>query len=211
MTPAPVTEVEGDGESGAGPAAQILPPGHSSRRARDDAACDDAPRGQHAHRLLRAPPGGGRLPFLAGRRGRRGVLLFPHGVANLLRNVAAHLAGRGLQGRLRPPRAWHHAQPRGTRISAGPELQALLERREEYTRRCQRAQDRIIPYVFHRSGSPIRAMRESWKTACRRAVVPGRLLRDLRRSAVRNLERAGVSRSVAMKMTGHKTESVYRR
>jgi len=29
--------------------------------------------------------------------------------------------------------------------------------------------------------------------------------------AVRNLERAGVSRSVAMKMTGHKTEAVYRR
>jgi hypothetical protein len=28
---------------------------------------------------------------------------------------------------------------------------------------------------------------------------------------VRNLERAGVSRSVAMKLTGHKTEAVYRR
>jgi hypothetical protein len=33
----------------------------------------------------------------------------------------------------------------------------------------------------------------------------------LRRSAVRNLDRAGVSRSMAMKLTGHKTENVYRR
>ena len=44
-----------------------------------------------------------------------------------------------------------------------------------------------------------------------RAGYPGRILHDLRRSAVRNMERAGLSRSVAMQWTGHKTEAVYRR
>jgi hypothetical protein len=46
---------------------------------------------------------------------------------------------------------------------------------------------------------------------CKRAGYPGMLLHDFRRTAVRNLERAGVPRSSAMNMTGHLTEGVYRR
>ena len=87
----------------------------------------------------------------------------------------------------------------------------LLERRMDMTRQCERAQGRIIAQVFYRSGRPMKAMGRSWEAACRRAGVPSLILHDLRRSAVRNLERAGVSRSVAMKLTGHKTESVCRR
>ena len=40
---------------------------------------------------------------------------------------------------------------------------------------------------------------------------PGALVHDMRRSAVRAFERAGVQRSVAMSIVGHKTESIYRR
>jgi integrase len=69
----------------------------------------------------------------------------------------------------------------------------------------------ICPSVFHRNGRRIKSLRKSWADACTEAGYPGRLLHDLRRSAVRNMERAGLSRSVAMQLTGHKTEAVYRR
>jgi integrase len=53
--------------------------------------------------------------------------------------------------------------------------------------------------------------RRAWLTACKGAGLSGRIPHDFRRTAVRNLERAGVPRSTAMKMVGHKTESIYRR
>ena len=65
--------------------------------------------------------------------------------------------------------------------------------------------------MFHRQGKPIKSFIKIWRVACRAAGCPGRIPHDLRRTAVRNLERAGVPRSTAMAMVGHKTESVYRR
>jgi integrase len=81
----------------------------------------------------------------------------------------------------------------------------------ERTRDLERQTGKVIPWIFHRNGRPVRSFRYAWRRACLAAGVPGRLFHDFRRTAVRNLERAGVPRSAAMAMVGHKTEAIYRR
>jgi integrase len=93
-----------------------------------------------------------------------------------------------------------------------PELASLLRERRELTRSLELSTGQVIPWVFaSRQGRQISDFYGAWRAACRRAGVPGRIFHDFRRTAVRNLERAGVPRSIAMKLTGHKTEAVYRR
>jgi integrase len=72
-------------------------------------------------------------------------------------------------------------------------------------------QQKLCRFVFQRNGKRVTDLRGAWAKACKAAGYPGQLLHDLRRSAVRNMERRGLSRSVAMQLTGHKTEAVYRR
>ena len=65
--------------------------------------------------------------------------------------------------------------------------------------------------VFRRDGVPVRVWRTALREACRRAHVPHRMLHDCRRTAARNLIRAGVPERIAMLLTGHKTRAVFDR
>jgi integrase len=99
----------------------------------------------------------------------------------------------------------------GRAIFLTPELRALLEEQWGKTTAQERQQARIIPWVFHRNGEPIRSFKVAWKNACRRAGQPGRLFHDFRRIAVRNMIRLGIPERVAMQISGHKTRMVFDR
>ena len=91
------------------------------------------------------------------------------------------------------------------------ELRDVLLQQTEFADDLRRTSGTICPWVFHRNGRPIKSFRVAWRNACIKAGCPGRLVHDLRRTAVRNMVRSGISEPVAMKLTGHKTRSVFDR
>lgn len=65
--------------------------------------------------------------------------------------------------------------------------------------------------MFNRAGKRIADFRGARDAACKRAKVPGLKFRDLRRTAVRNMSRAGVLQVTRTKISGHKTDSMEHR
>jgi len=96
-------------------------------------------------------------------------------------------------------------------------LVAWKQRCEEKWPRC--------PWLCHRGGIRLQTLKHSWRKACERVglgklmegeeakeqVWVGRIPHDFRRTAVRNMVRAGVPEKVAMAISGHKTRSVFDR
>ena len=133
--------------------------------------------------------------------------------------------------RLRPE---HSKNRRGRALAIEGDLVELIEQRWQ-ARVVKDARDtrRVVELVFHRQGRPIVDFRKAWATACAKAgrarpklddggapvldakgrsvMVPTKLLHDFRRTAARNLVRAGVPERVAMAVTGHVTRSMFDR
>ncbi len=117
---------------------------------------------------------------------------------------------------------WRRLEPGETKNGEGrqfplvPRLRVVLEAQAERRRAIEKRTDRIVDALFfhhegRREGEPIREFKRAWKSTCRRAGCPDLLFHDFRRTAARNLVRAGVAEPVAMKLTGHLTPSVFKR
>lgn len=187
-------------------AVEISPDRHPQGRAAGARARGDGALGPRRH---------GACP----RRGpvRSGLLLRGHhyvpraAPARLLPRLQAATAVGGLHSHLVFTDAWTgrlHAKDAKTghgRVLAleGP-LRAIIERRL-----AARRLDSTL--IFHRRGRPIGDIRKRWKKASNEAGVVGKLLYDLRRTAIRNMVRAGVDPAVAMKISGHRTRTVFDR
>ena len=88
----------------------------------------------------------------------------------------------------------------------GAELEMAKAEHDEFWPAC--------PFVVHIRGrqvNPDITHQSGWRSACKAADVDGLLFHDLRRSAIRNMRRAGIPENEAMAISGHRTRSVFQR
>ena len=72
----------------------------------------------------------------------------------------------------------------------------------------KKADDFLFTYP---NGDRVRDFRKPWARITKAAGGPNRFFHDLRRSGVRGIVRSGISQHVAMMISGHETESTFRR
>lgn len=87
----------------------------------------------------------------------------------------------------------------------------MTARIRELLTRCLEGKKPDDLVITRPTGKPAGNFRRTWSSACRTAGVPGLLFHDLRRTAVRNMRRDGISEKIAMRISGHKTRAVFER
>ncbi len=98
----------------------------------------------------------------------------------------------------------------GTTKNREGRIAPLTAEVRKYLGPCMRRK-RPSDFLITRQDGRVRDFRGTWATLIEGAELPGLLIHDLRRSAVRQLIRHGVSERVAMAISGHKTRSVFDR
>jgi integrase len=110
---------------------------------------------------------------------------------------------------------WRDVDLTGRVVRLRPEISKnkdgrLLPLTGELLEVIQKARKRRTPecyFVFHREGESVGDFRKAWKHACDASGLKGIIVHDLRRTAIRNMVRAGIPERVAMSLSGHKPET----
>jgi integrase len=91
------------------------------------------------------------------------------------------------------------------------ELKKILARRKAARQIERDGTVEVCDLIFHKDGQRLGQCQKEWIRAVKAANCPDRIFHDLRRFAVTNLVNAGIPQSIAMKVSGHKTQSMFAR